>query len=249
MSLQQIRVKQPLVLCMTNTVAANFTANGLLAVGASPLMSEALQDAEQLVGIANAVLLNIGTVHDASFQAMLAAGKAANDKGIPVVLDPVGVGASDYRRRVVEKILEDVKVACIRCNVGELAALAGVHWETRGVDSGEGEMDVIEVARLMAKAYNTIIFVTGYTDVLTDGVHVVEVTGGHEKITNVTATGCLLSALTAAACSLEGNRLQQLQALAADYQQVAAQACQYGIGTVQVEILNALEQLSMEAKS
>ena len=153
MSLAKIRKQNPLVYCITNTVAANFTANGLLAIGASPLMSDEIAEAQELVNIADALLLNIGTVHTATAKAMLVAGKAANEKGIPVILDPVGVGASSYRQQVVTEILEQVNVQCIRCNIGELAAIAGVHWESRGVDSGDGEIDIIEVAKLIANVY------------------------------------------------------------------------------------------------
>ena len=226
MSLCKIRQQNPLVYCITNTVAANFTANGLLAIGASPLMSDEVAEARELVNIADALLLNIGTVHIATAKAMLVAGKAANEKGIPVILDPVGVGASSYRQQVVEQILEQVKVQCIRCNVGELAAIAGVHWESRGVDSGDGEIDVIEVAKLIANAYNTIVFVTGRTDVVTNGQEVMEIAGGNQRMTEVTATGCLLSAICAAALTTAQEPISALYHTAQDYKRVATIASQ-----------------------
>lgn len=245
MSLCKIRQQKPLVYCITNTVAANFTANGLLAIGASPLMSDEVAEAKELVNIADALLLNIGTVHTATAKAMLVAGKAANEKGIPVVLDPVGVGASSYRQQVVEEILEQVNVQCIRCNVGELAALAGVHWESRGVDSGDGEIDVIEVAKLLANAYKTIVFVTGSVDVVTNGREVMEIAGGNERITEVTATGCLLSAICAAALTTAQEPIVALCHIAQHYKQVATIASQQQqIGYFQYELLNALQKLS-----
>lgn len=245
MSLCKIRKQNPLVYCITNTVAANFTANGLLAIGASPLMSDEVAEAQELVNIVDALLLNIGTVHTATAKAMLVAGKAANDKGIPVILDPVGVGASSYRQQVVEQILDQVNVQCIRCNVGELAALAGVHWESRGVDSGDGEIDVIEVAKLIANAYKTIVFVTGSTDVVTNGQEVMEIAGGNQRITEVTATGCLLSAICAAALTTAQEPMSALCHTAQDYKRVATMASQQQqIGHFQYELLNALQQLS-----
>jgi len=245
MSLFKIRQQNPLVYCITNTVAANFTANGLLAIGASPLMSDEVAEAKELIDIAGALLINIGTVHEATAKAMIVAGKAANEKGIPVVLDPVGVGASSYRQRVVEEILEQVDIQCIRCNVGELAALAGVHWQSRGVDSGDGEIDVIEVAKLIANAYKTIVFVTGSTDVVTNGQEVMEIAGGDKRITEVTATGCLLSAICAAALTTAGEPMIALCHTAQDYKQVATIASQQQqIGHFQYELLNALQQLS-----
>ncbi|MGM9945439.1 MAG: hydroxyethylthiazole kinase [Lysinibacillus sp.] len=245
MSLFKIRKQSPLVYCITNTVAANFTANGLLAIGASPLMSDEVAEARELIDIASALLINIGTVHEATAKAMLVAGKAANEKGIPVILDPVGVGASSYRQQVVEEILQQVDVQCIRCNVGELAANAGVHWKSRGVDSGDGEIDVIEVAKLIANAYNTIVFVTGSTDVITNGREVMEVAGGDKRITEVTATGCLLSAICAAALTTAEEPMNVLSNTAKDYKQVATIASQHQqIGHFQYELLNALQQLS-----
>lgn len=245
MSLCKIRQQNPLVYCITNTVAANFTANGLLAIGASPLMSDEVEEARELVNIADALLLNIGTVHTATAKAMLVAGKAANEKGIPVILDPVGVGASSYRQQVVTEILEQVNVQCIRCNVGELAALAGVHWESRGVDSGDGEIDVIEVAKLIANAYNTIVFVTGRTDVVTNGQEVMEIAGGDQRITEVTATGCLLSAICAAALTTAQEPISALYYTAQHYKRVATMASQQQqIGHFQYELFNALQQLS-----
>ena len=245
MSLCKIRQQNPLVYCITNTVAANFTANGLLAIGASPLMSDEVAEARELVNIADALLLNIGTVHTATAKAMLVAGKAANEKGIPVILDPVGVGASSYRQQVVEQLLEQVNVQCIRCNVGELAALAGVHWQSRGVDSGDGEINVIEVAKLIANAYNTIVFVTGRTDVVTNGQEVREIAGGDQRITEVTATGCLLSAICAAALTTAQEPISALYHTAQDYKRVATMASQQQqIGHFQYELFNALQQLS-----
>ena len=245
MSLCKIRQQNPLVYCITNTVAANFTANGLLAIGASPLMSDEVAEVQELVNIAEALLMNIGTVHIATAKAMIAAGKAANEKGIPVILDPVGVGASSYRQQVVEELLEQVNVQCIRCNVGELAAVAGVHWQSRGVDSGDGEINVIEVAKLVANAYKTLVFVTGRTDVVTNGQEVVEIAGGDQRITEVTATGCLLSAICAAALTTAQEPISALYHTAQDYKRVATMASQQQqIGHFQYELLNALQQLS-----
>lgn len=249
MSLLSIRKKNPLVHCITNTVAANFTANGLLAIGASPIMADEALEAKEMVGIADALLINIGTLHATTAKTMLIAGKAANEKGIPVVLDPVAVGASNYRQQTVKEILEQVKLACIRCNVGELAVIAGVPWESRGVDSGEGEMEVIEIAKFVANTYNTLVFVTGSTDVLTNGKETYQVQGGHERITQVTATGCLLSAICAAGLTSNENGLETLQEISSNYKRAAEMASeQQYIGSFQISLLNALERLSLGEK-
>lgn len=248
MSFQCIQQRQPLVLCLTNSVAANFTANGLLAVGASPLMSEEKQEMEELVAIADAVLLNIGTIHEATKEAMHVAGRAANERSIPVILDPVGIGASTYRLRAVEELLQTVRIQCIRCNAGELAVLAGEQWETKGVDSGNGKMAVATIAQKVAQTYGTFVFVTGEADIVTDGTSVIEIRGGDARMTKVTATGCLLSALTAAVCATENNMLQGLAQMAEQYKAAATLACQQDgqVGTIQYAFLNALQQMAEE---
>ena len=249
MSLSNIYKKKPLVHCITNTVAANFTANGLLAIGASPIMADEAIEAEEMVRIADALLLNIGTLHETTAKTILSAGKAANKKGIPVVLDPVAVGASLYRQQIVKEILAQIQIDCIRCNVGELAVIAGVPWESRGVDSGEGQIDIIETAKLVANTYNTLVFVTGSTDIVTNGKETFQIQGGNERITQVTATGCLLSAICAAGLAADDRNVATLQAVSSSYKRAAELAGEQPyIGSFQISLLNALERLSQGEK-
>lgn len=245
MSLFNIREKNPLVHCITNYVVANFTANGLLAIGASPIMADEVQEMNDMASIVDALLINIGTVNVATSQAMQIAGEVANKRGIPVVLDPVGVGASKFRMNVVQELLSTVKFDCIRCNAGELAAIAGVQWDGKGVDSGTGEMDVESVAMEVANRFNCLVVVTGSTDIVTDGQEVKHAAGGDERMTEVTGTGCLLSAICTAALASTDNGLSMLQSVLQDYKQVATMASkEHGIGSFQVGVLNALDSLS-----
>lgn len=131
MIFQTIRQQQPLIHCITNYVVANFQANGLLALGASPVMADDSHEVEEMVAIAEALLINIGTLNDRTKEAMLLAGKKANTLGIPVILDPVGAGATVYRKETVHQLLTDIQFAVIRCNKGELAALVNVEWQQK----------------------------------------------------------------------------------------------------------------------
>lgn len=245
MSLSKIRMTNPLVHCMTNYVVANFTANGLLAIGASPVMADEESEVEEMVSIASALLLNIGTINSRTRKAMLLAGLKANNRQIPVVLDPVGVGATTYRKQVVQDLLKEVKVDLIRCNAGELATIAGVEWQTKGVDSGEGKIDIEQVAKQVASQYHCLVIVTGPSDLLTDGEEVRSVAGGHLLMTQVTGTGCLLSAICTAALAVEGDKMPILHDVLKDYKVVAERASSANLlGSFQVEVINGLHDIS-----
>ena len=161
MSLNHIRRHAPLVHCISNIVVANFKANGLLAIGASPVMADAPEEVAQMVAIAGVLSINMGTLNSESVKAMLAAGRTANALNKPVVFDPVGAGATEFRRHTVRDIMREVKLNVLRCNVGELAAVAEVPWQQKGVDSGEGDLAIVEVAKQVAKQYHTVVAVTG----------------------------------------------------------------------------------------
>ena len=178
MSLNHIRRHAPLVHCISNIVVANFKANGLLAIGASPVMADAPEEVAQMVAIAGALSINMGTLNSESVKSMLAAGRAANALNKSVVFDPVGAGATEFRRHTVRELMREVKHSVLRCNVGELAAVAEVPWQQKGVDSGEGDLAIVEVAKQVAKQYHTVVAVTGETDIVTDGERVAEISGG-----------------------------------------------------------------------
>ncbi|HSI66337.1 MAG TPA: hydroxyethylthiazole kinase [Planococcus sp. (in: firmicutes)] len=203
--LVKIRSEKPIIHCITNHVVSNFQANGLLAIGASPIMGEAPEEAAELANIAGALSLNIGTLNEQSLRSMLLAGKSANSKGIPVVLDPVGAGATPFRAAAVNKLLESLDITVLRCNAGELAAIAGADWQPKGVDAGEGEADLISLARDTASKHDLIVALTGQTDIVTDGKEVQEVSYGDVAMTSVTGTGCLLSAVVAAFLAVESE--------------------------------------------
>lgn len=245
MSLQKINVKKPLVHCITNYVVANFTANGLLAVGASPVMADAVEEVAEMALISDALLLNIGTLNDRTIKSMIIAGQSAYTKNIPIVFDPVGAGATSFRIKTTLYMLQQLNISLIRCNVGELAAIADVYWEAKGVDSGEGELDVAETAMQVANKYNCLVIVTGEQDVITDGNRIEWIAGGHEKVTKITGSGCLLSALCAAVLASSEHPFEDLANLLRDYKQASLNA-HAAVGSFQVNFLDQLEYLAEE---
>lgn len=196
--INKIRSENPIIHCITNHVVSNFQANGLLAIGASPIMGEAQEEVEELVAISRALSLNIGTLNKDTLDSMLLAGKRANKDKLPVILDPVGAGATAFRRKAVQQLLTEVDVTVLRCNAGELAAIGGVAWASKGVDAGSGNIDLEELATRVAKEYSLVVAVTGETDIVADGSRMKKITGGDRMMASVTGMGCLLSAVTAA---------------------------------------------------
>ncbi|MFD2044200.1 hydroxyethylthiazole kinase [Ornithinibacillus salinisoli] len=211
--IQEVREKQPLIHHLTNQVVMNFTANGLLSFGGSPIMAKAVEEARDMAQVADGVLINIGTITDSEVPAMIQAGKTANDKGIPVVLDPVGVSATPYRASVVKKILDKVQPTVIKGNASELAHLAGIPWRSKGVDS-IGAGDVESVATTVVQIYQTTAVVTGNTDVICTENKLTHNYYGHKLLSKITGAGCLLgSILTACLTTNDTTEEQALTAL------------------------------------
>ena len=191
-----VRERKPLVHQITNYVVMNETANATLALGALPVMAHAREEVAEMVRLAGALVLNIGTLSPHWVEAMLTAGKAANEGGVPVVLDPVGVGATAYRTDTAKQILDEVDVTVLRGNAGEVATLVGVEAEVRGVESITAGDDAAAIARAAASALGVVASVTGPVDHVSDGDRVAAIANGHPLLAAVTGTGCMSSALT-----------------------------------------------------
>jgi hydroxyethylthiazole kinase len=203
--LAKIRSNAPLVHNITNFVVMNSTANVLLAAGASPVMAHAENEVEEMVSFAGALVLNIGTLTDDWVRSMVKAGKKANELGVPVILDPVGAGATALRTSASTSILGEVDVSVIRANASELLALAGAGITTKGVDSVHTVDDVVEVMPGLAKGLGCTIAVTGVSDIVTDGERTLEITGGDAMMTRVTGTGCAATALVGAFAAVDSD--------------------------------------------
>ena len=193
--LAAIRERKPLVHQITNYVVMNETANATLAIGALPVMAHAPQEVEEMASAASALVLNIGTLSDEWIEAMIAAGLAANAAGVPVVLDPVGAGATEYRTDTCRRLLDVLELAVVRGNSAEIATLAGRPAEIRGVEA-VGANSGPDLAREAAKSLGCVVAVTGPVDHVSDGEIVNSVANGHELMATVTGTGCMSTAIT-----------------------------------------------------
>lgn len=211
-TLSTLRGHKPLVHQITNYVVMNETANATLALGALPVMAHAGQEVEEMVRLASALVLNIGTLSEHWVESMLLAGVAANGRAIPVVLDPVGVGATEYRTTTARRILDLVDVTVLRGNAGEVATLVGAQAEVRGVESISTGLAPAELAREAARRLGVIASVTGPVDHVSDGERVLTIANGHELLAAVTGTGCMSSAITG--CFLAGKPDEPLEAAA-----------------------------------
>jgi len=203
--LAEVRRKKPLVHCITNYVTANDVANSLLAVGASPIMADEPLEVAEITQRCDALTINLGTLNQRKVESLLIAGKKANELGHPVVLDPVGVGSSRFRKEVAEKILKTIQVTVIRGNDSEIKALVDGTGAARGVDASVKDLmlepDLEEEILLMqefARQSNSILLVTGAMDLACDGNHALVLRNGHTMMSQITGTGCQLSALVAA---------------------------------------------------
>ena len=194
--LAAIRERKPLVHQITNYVVMNETANATLALGALPVMAHAREEVEEMVALAGALVINIGTLSPPWVEAMLAAGRAANGAGVPVVLDPVGAGATSYRTEIATRLLDELHVAVLRGNAAEIATLAGRDAEIRGVESLGASVAADELARAAAASLGTTVAVTGEVDHVSGGGRSVAIANGDPLLATITGSGCMATAIT-----------------------------------------------------
>lgn len=203
-----IRDRKPLIHHITNYVTINDCANIVLALGGSPVMADAVEEVEDMVSISSALVINIGTLNTVKLEAMLKAGKKANELGIPVILDPVGVGATPYRKESALKLLSEIKFSIIRGNLAEIKTLCGMNALSKGVDSEETvSEDAKTIAKDLAAKMNSIIVISGSVDYVSNGSKVISVRNGHRMLTDVTGTGCMSTSLIGTYCGVTKDYL------------------------------------------
>ncbi len=247
-ALSTLRAKAPLVHNITNYVVMNNTANALLAIGASPAMVHAPEEAGEFASIASALVINIGTLSAEWVEGMLGAANGARNAGKPWILDPVAVGATAFRRETCARLLA-LKPDVIRGNASEILALAGAATAGKGVDSTETSDDAADAARRLAEATGSIVAVTGATDYVTDGTRTTAIRNGHPLLTRVTGTGCTATALIGAYL---GAGLSPFDAAVAGLvtigvaAEIAAEDAA-GPGAFQLALYDALYNLDVEA--
>ncbi len=247
-NIQQLRQRAPLVHNITNFVVMNLTANALLACGASPVMAHARQEVEEMVGLAGALVLNIGTLTPEWVQSMLAAGQRANRLGLPIVLDPVGAGATSLRTESARMLARDLRLSLVRGNASEVLAMAGLGEGAKGVDSRHGVEEAAQAAGQLAQALATPVAITGPVDLITDGSTTYRVANGHALMGRVTGMGCTASALIGAFLAVEPDPLAAaacaLSYLGQAGEEAAAQA--RGPASFMMALLDALYYLEPE---
>ncbi|MDU1904181.1 MAG: hydroxyethylthiazole kinase [Dysgonomonas sp.] len=246
--LNSVREKSPLVHNITNYVVMNNTANGLLAIGASPVMAHSIDEVAEMASIASSLVINIGTLEAQWVKAMLIAGKTALDKGTPIIFDPVGAGATSYRTRVCEQIIEECKPSIIRGNASEIIALCNSNVQTKGVDSTDSSDSALESARLLANQTNAVVVVSGETDYITDGKTTELVKNGNPLMARVTGMGCTATAVVAAFAAINPNMLDaaaHAMSTMGISGEIAATKSR-GNGSMQVNFLDELYNLNGE---
>ena len=187
-----IKAKKPLIHHITNNVTVNDCANITLNWGALPVMAPSIEESAQMVENASALVLNLGTISSQQLESMLRAGRKANQLEIPIILDPVGVGATEFRTEAAQKILAELKIALIKGNKGEISFLAGKATEVKGVESIGEYSDIEQSARDLARKLNTIVVVSSEVDLISDGSQLAEINKGHSMLGEVVGTGCML---------------------------------------------------------
>ena len=247
-NLAELREKKPLVHNITNYVAMNYTANALLAMGASPVMAHARSEAEETASLADALVLNIGTLSEDRISTMVRAGKRAAALGKPVVFDPVGSGGISFRTFVAQKIITDLDIRVIRGNASEILSLQNAGSKTKGVAAVHSVEDAAESAKTLAAELNTTLAVTGPSDFITDGKRVVRVTNGHPLMAYVTGSGCTASATIGAFAAIDADPVSAAATALAFFGlagEVAGESAS-APGSFMIELLNALYTITPE---
>lgn len=219
--INQVRNTKPLVHNITNYVTVNDCANIILACGGSPIMADDVLEVEEITSICNALVINIGTLNSRTIESMILAGKKANELNIPVVLDPVGVGASKLRTETTNKLLKEVRFSVIRGNISEIKAIAVGTSSTVGVDANvmdkitkDNLKESIEFAKKSALCTGAIIAITGPIDIVTDARTTYLIQNGHAVMGNITGTGCMLTSIIGTFCGANSEELLKATAAA-----------------------------------
>lgn len=243
--IKRIRAEAPLVHNITNYVAMNATANALLAAGASPVMAHAVEEVEEMVRPARALVLNIGTLSAPWVEAMVRAGREAGRRGIPIVLDPVGSGATRFRTATALRLLDEVSPTIVRGNASEIASLAGAAADTKGVDSTRSSEEMVDTAKALSAQRRCVVVVSGATDVVVGEGAVLRVLNGHALMPRVTGMGCIATALIAAFAAVNPSPFRaaaHAMALTGIAGEMAAERAQ-GPGSLLVHFLDALHRI------
>lgn len=249
---RRLREKRPLVHCITNYVTANDVANAILACGGSPVMADSPEEAAEITSAGDVLVLNTGTLSRDRAEAMMKSAEAAVRKGIPVILDPAGVGASEFRRAFVSRLLSAVRISVIRGNLSEICCVAGHHVREKGVDSSaEEKEDIVRTAALCAAdRYRCLVTVTGAEDLVTDGSRIAVIRNGSPVMGKITGTGCMLSGILGAYAAAEEDLFFAAVSAAVSMgiagEEAEARFGTVGTGSMRMGIIDALSRMDDE---
>jgi hydroxyethylthiazole kinase len=206
-----VRAKRPLVHHITNYVTVNDCANITLAIGASPIMADAAEEAGDIAAISSSLVLNMGTLNARTLESMLIAGRSANVNGVPVIFDPVGAGASKLRNDAAARVLKEISVCVIRGNISEIRFIGGIGAGAKGVDAAaeDANADSAEIAASSARRLKCVVAVTGAVDAVSDGTRTAVIENGHPAMSGVTGTGCMCSSLVGSFCGTHGDSFEE----------------------------------------
>lgn len=244
--LRKLGEEKPLVHHLTNYVTVNLVANVTLSTGALPVMAHAVEEVGEMASAASALVINVGTLDPPWIEAMIQAGKAANQRGIPVILDPVGAGATSFRTQMAERLLSEIRFAAVCGNAGEVSTLAGLSAEMRGVESigGDAKAAVVKAAR----GLGTTVAATGATDYVSDGERLLAIESGHPLMGRIVGSGCASTAVVgcfATVCGADPDTIAAALAYFGCAGEVAAGKSE-GPGTFEPRFLDALAALADE---
>jgi hydroxyethylthiazole kinase len=241
-NLRNLRAKKPLIHNITNYVVMNSTANVLLACGASPVMAHAQEEVEEMVSFARALVLNIGTLTPYWIDSMLRAGKRANEINVPIVLDPVGSGATKLRTESAKRLMDELTINVVRGNASEVLSLAQEGSRTKGVDSIHSVDEAADAAIVLARELSTTLAITGPVDLITDGDVTCRVSNGHELMGYVTGTGCAATVIIGAFLAVDNDAVKATTTALAYYGLAGERAATkaQAPGSFQVALIDAL---------
>jgi hydroxyethylthiazole kinase len=247
-NLKKLRERKPLIHNITNYVVMNYTANALLACGASPVMAHAAEEVEEMVSLAGALVLNIGTLTPQWVGAMLLAGKKANALKVPIVLDPVGSGATRLRTESAKRLTRELSIKVVRGNASEVLSLAKKEARTKGVDSLHSVEEAEAAAIALAKELKTTLAITGKVDLITDGKRMNRVHNGHEMMGRVTGTGCTATVMIGAFLAVDPDPVEATTTALAYFGLAGEKAALHAkaSGTYQIALLDALFSIDEE---
>lgn len=247
--LRLVKENKPLVHHITNYVTVNDCANITIALGGSPVMADDSLEVEDMVSLASSLVINIGTLNSRTIESMLLAGKKANSLDIPVILDPVGVGATKLRTETAKKLMKEINFSVIKGNMSEIKVLSGMDSIVRGVDSTEDTANGEEVALKLSESLGAIVAITGAKDIISDGKNICSIENGHPILARITGTGCMSSSLTGTYCAVTRDYYTAVIAAIATMglcgeKAQASLKSPHDLGSFKVALMNSIASLS-----